>query len=303
MTDPRFVLNLKIKDAVLEPQNRTIMVMGGSDTGKTTLIEDLLELLLPTFRVGVVDADLGQSHVGPPTTIAWGALEKKFEGWENLVVKDFYFVGATSPSGNLLPMITGVKIIYDKARAQVDKILMDTTGMIRGGPARVLKRCMIEIIQPQIILALQRTDELEHILIGFKGMTIPRIYRMKVPVSVRQKNYSERVSYREQRFKAYFESVQRLVLAGDRIGLGGIVSEGYLHHRLICLRDREGGNLALGIIDEVNGKMRSISVYTPLDKEKKIGGVLWGKLRINLEGKEVIEKRLKSIMDWAIISF
>ena len=303
MSDRRFVLNPKIKDAVLESQNRTIMVMGGSDTGKTTLIEDLLELLLPTFRVGVVDADLGQSHVGPPTTIAWGLLEKKFEGWENLVVKDFYFVGATSPSGNLLPMITGVKITYDKARAQVDKILMDTTGMIRGGPARVLKRCMIEIIQPQIILALQRTDELEHILIGFKGMTIPKIYRMKVPVSVRQKNYSERVSYREQRFKAYFESAQSLVLACDRIGLGGIVSEGYLHHRLICLRDREGGNLALGIIDEVDGKMRSISVYTPLDKEKKIGGVLWGKLRINLEGKEVIEKRLKSITDWAIISF
>jgi len=263
------------------------MVMGGSDTGKTTLIEDLLELLLPTFRVGVVDADLGQSHVGPPTTIAWGMVEKKFEGWENLVVKDFYFVGTTSPSGNLLPMITGIKIICDKATTQVDKILLDTTGMIRGGPARVLKRCMIDIIEPQIILALQRTDELEHILIGFKGMTIPKIYRMKVPPGVKQKNYSERVSYREQRFKAYFESAQSLVLAWDRIGLGGIVSEGYLHNRLICLRDTEGRNLALGIVDEVDGRMRSISVYTPLDKEKEIGGILWGKLRINLEGKEV----------------
>lgn len=287
MTDPRFALNLKIKDAVLESQNRTIMVVGGSDTGKTTLIEDLLELLLPTFRVGVVDADLGQSHLGPPTTIAWGLLEKKFEGWENLVVKDFYFVGATSPSGNLLPMITGIKIVYERARPQVDKILLDTTGMIRGGPARVLKRCMTDIIQPRIILALQRTDELEHILIGFRGMTIPKIYRMKVPPGVRQKNYSERVSYREQRFKAYFERAQSLVLAGDRIGLGGIVSEEYLHNRLICLRDTEGGNLALGIVEEVDGRMRSISVYTPLDKEKKIGGILWGKLRINLEGKEV----------------
>jgi polynucleotide 5'-hydroxyl-kinase GRC3/NOL9 len=287
MTDPRFVLNLKIKDAVLEPQNRTIMVMGGSDTGKTTLIEDLLELFLPAFRVGVVDADLGQSHVGPPTTIAWTLLEKKFEGWENLVVKDFYFVGATSPSGNLLPMITGVKIIHDKARPQVDKILVDTTGMIRGEAARVLKRCIIEIIQPQIILALQRTDELEHILVGFKGMTIPRIYRMKVPPDVRQKDYSERVSYREQRFKTYFKNVQSLVLACDRIGLGGIVSDLYLHNRLICLRDREGKNLALGIVAHVDGRMRSISVYTPLDKEKEIGGILWGKLRINLEGKEV----------------
>jgi len=287
MTDPGFVLNPKIKDAVLESQNRTIMVMGGSDTGKTTLIEDLLELLLPTFRVGVVDADLGQSHVGPPTTIAWGIVEKKFQGWENLVVKDFYFVGATSPSGHLLPMITGIKIVYERATTWVDKVLLDTTGMIREGPARVLKRCMIDIIEPQIILALQRTDELEHILIGFRGITIPKIYRMKVPPGVRQKNYSERVSYREQRFKAYFESAQSLVLAWDRIGLGGIVSEEYLHNRLICLRDTEGRNLALGIVDEVDGRMRSISVYTPLDKEKKIGGILWGELRINLEGKEV----------------
>jgi polynucleotide 5'-hydroxyl-kinase GRC3/NOL9 len=287
MTEPRFILNPKIKEAVLEPQNRIIMVMGGSDTGKTTLIEDLLGLLLGAFRVGVVDADLGQSHVGPPTTIAWGGLEKKFEGWENLEVKDFYFVGATSPSGNLLPTITGVKIIHEKAARQVDKILLDTTGMIRGGPARVLKRCMTEIIQPQIILALQRTDELEHILTCFKGMTIPKIYRMKVPPSVRQKSYYERASYREQRFKAYFESAQSLVLAYDRIGIGGIVSEDYLHNRLICLRNREGKNLALGIVDGVDGRMRSISVYTPLDKEKKIGTVLWGKLRISLEGKEV----------------
>jgi polynucleotide 5'-hydroxyl-kinase GRC3/NOL9 len=287
MADPRFVLNQKIKEAVLEPQNRTIMVMGGSDTGKTTLIEDLLRLLLPAFRVGVVDADLGQSHLGPPTTIAWGLLEKKFEGWENLMVKDFYFVGATSPSGNLLPTLTGVKIIHDKARTQVDKILLDTTGMIRGGPARVLKRCMIDIIHPQIILALQRTDELEHILTGFKGMSIPRIYRMKVPTGVRQKNYSERVSYRQHRLKAYFESAQSLALACDQIGLEGIVSERYLHHRLICLRDTEGKNLALGIVAQVDGRMRSISVYTPLDKKKKIGGILWGKLRINLEGKEV----------------
>ena len=287
MTDPRFILDQKIKDAVLEPRNRTIMVMGGSDTGKTTLIEDLLGLLLPVFRVGIVDADLGQSHLGPPTTIAWGLVEKKFEGWDNLEVEDFYFVGATSPSGNLLPMITGLKIIYDKARPQVDKILVDTTGMIRGGPARALKTCMIEIIQPQIVLVLQRTDELEHILIDFKGMTLPKIYRMKVPPAVRQKNYSERVSYREQRFKAYFKSAQNLVLACDRIGLRGIISDLYLHNRLICLRDREGEGLALGIVDGVDGRMRSISVYTPLDKEKEIGGILWSKLRINLEGKEV----------------
>lgn len=50
------------------------MILGGSDTGKTSLVEYIANLLVSKFKVGIVDCDMGQSHIGPPTTIAWGRV-------------------------------------------------------------------------------------------------------------------------------------------------------------------------------------------------------------------------------------
>lgn len=61
-------------ETICTPENSTIMVLGGADTGKTTLIEYLADLLANKFSVGIVDCDTGQSHIGPPTTIAWGRV-------------------------------------------------------------------------------------------------------------------------------------------------------------------------------------------------------------------------------------
>lgn len=287
MAREKFLLGEKVKEAILESQNKVIMVLGASDTGKTTLIEDLLGFLLEKFTVGVVDADLGQSHIGPPTTIAWAIFQKRFEGWKKAIVKDFYFVGATSPAGYLLPTITGAKLMSDTAGQEAEKVIVDTTGMIGRGAGKILKICKIELIQPHIILALQKEDELEPILRNFARMSIPLIFRLPVPSSVSQKVYEQRVSYRERRFRNYFNRAQKIVLSLDKLGLKNVPSEDYLYHRLVCLKDKERKNLALGIIDEVDEEKRKISVYTSLDKANEIISIIPGKIRMTLEGKEI----------------
>jgi len=45
MLRERFLLEKKVKEAILESQNKVIMVLGASDTGKTTLIEDKEKVL------------------------------------------------------------------------------------------------------------------------------------------------------------------------------------------------------------------------------------------------------------------
>ncbi len=287
MIRERFLLEEKVKEAILESQNKVIMVLGASDTGKTTLIEDLLSLLLEKYTVGVVDADLGQSHIGPPTAIAWAIFQKRFEGWKKAPVKDFYFVGATSPAGCLLPTITGAKLMSDMAGQVTEKVIVDTTGMIGGGAGNILKICKIELIQPQVILALQKEDELEPILGNFARMSTPLIFRLPVPSSVSQKVYEQRTSYRERKFRDYFNPSQKVALSLDKLGLKNIPSEDYLYHRLVCLKNKEGKNLALGIIDEIDEEKRKISVYTPLDKAEEIISIIPGKIRITLEGKEI----------------
>jgi len=287
MTREKFLLEKKVKEAILESQNKVIMVLGASDTGKTTLIEDLLGFLLEKYTVGVVDADLGQSHIGPPTTIAWVIFQKRFESWKKAAVKDFYFVGATSPAGCLLPTITGVKLMSDMAGQVTGKVIVDTTGMVGRGAGKILKICKIELIQPQIILALQKEDELEPILGNFARMSTPLIFRLPVPSFVTQKVYGQRTSYRERKFRDYFNPSQKITLSLDKLGSKNALSEDYLYHRLVCLKNKEGKNLALGIIDEVDEEKRKISVYTPLDKAEEIISIIPGKIRITLEGKEI----------------
>jgi len=48
----------------------TVALIGGLDSGKTTLAKELLKTAISRGRSGAfVDADVGQKTVGPPTTI------------------------------------------------------------------------------------------------------------------------------------------------------------------------------------------------------------------------------------------
>ncbi len=52
-----------------------VMLLGASDSGKTTLGRILAEKLTAAGRtVGLVDGDVGQSSIGPPTTVGLAIL-------------------------------------------------------------------------------------------------------------------------------------------------------------------------------------------------------------------------------------
>jgi len=283
----KFSLDGKITEALLNPRNKMIMVIGGPDTGKTTLTEELVGLSFNRFTVGVVDADIGQSHIGPPTTIGWACFEDKFDGWEGVRCEDMYFVGTTSPFGNLLPVVTGTQIICDIARQKVDKVIIDTTGMIKGGAGKILKICKIEVIKPDVILALEREDELSPILYAFRGMKIPVIFRISVSSRVSQKTYLNRVSYRRGKFREYFKDARRIALSLNKMGIRDIRPKEPLYNRLVSLRSEEGRDLALGIIETIDEEEETLFIYTPLAPSRQIAGVVLGGLRLSLEGKEL----------------
>jgi len=284
----RFSLSESIEEAILETKNKLIVVIGASDSGKTTLVEDILELSLKRFKVGIVDMDLGQSHLGPPTTIAWGLVEKKFEGWDKVKVEGFYFVGNTSPIGNLLPTITGARLICDKALKRADKVIVDTTGLIREGVGKALKLSIVDIIRPQLLLALQKKDELEHILIPLKGMLTPKIFKIPVPSEINPKNYLIRRSYREKKFKDYFKDACLREISLEKVGTSASLTQPFINH-LVSLRDKQGKDVALGIIEKLNSKRQRIYIYTPLKKEQigTIVHITLGKIKITREGKQL----------------
>src|SRR2546423_12709494 len=86
----------------------TVMLIGGLDSGKSTLARALLGAALGSGRRSAyLDADLGQKCVGPPGTIGLRLLMSADDlGRGRLIRADaLSFVGATSPQGHLLPVV------------------------------------------------------------------------------------------------------------------------------------------------------------------------------------------------------
>jgi polynucleotide 5'-hydroxyl-kinase GRC3/NOL9 len=276
-----------VHEAIVDPRNKLIMVMGGSDTGKTTLVESIVNLLSEQAGVGIVDLDMGQSHIGPPTTIAWGKTARGFQDWEGIGVEEFYFTGSLTPMGNLLPSVAGAKLMTEKALSCCGKVVVDTTGLIAEPAGRVLKQYKIDALSPDIVLALEYSRELGPILDAFKFHKHPKVYRLQAPDQVTAKSWATRNRYRLGKMEHYFRHAFTREVSLEEVGirftrgpsgLGRID----LKNRVVSFRDKDNKDIALGIVKGIELKDNLLSVLTPLGSEKKVSAIVIGSTEIDL---------------------
>ncbi len=287
MTIEDFIKDSSAIEALSDTGNRLIMVMGGSDTGKTTLIEVLSNFLSAKTKVGIVDLDMGQSHIGPPTAIAWGKVTGGFRDWNDIVVEDFYFTGTVTPFGSLVPSVVGAKLMTDRALSSVRKVIVDTTGLIAEPAGRVLKQNKIDIISPDIVLALERSEELGHILNAFTFNKIPRIFRLSVPLQIKTKSVAKRTEYRFRRIKDYFAHSEVIEVPIAEVGIRFTKEPLHftlsgLRNRMVSFRDKGNRDLALGFITGIKSKENYFLIRTPADKAGKFSSVVIGKAEIDM---------------------
>ncbi len=200
---------------------RVTVVIGETDTGKTSFTAYLAATLLEAgLSVGVVDADLGQSAIGPPTTVGLGRLRLPFARLADAEVVGLYFVGATSPQGHLLPTVLGTRLMVDKARRLgFDRVLVDTSGLVQGEVGRVLKQHKIDLVDPDLVLCLQRQGECEHILRPYHAGPRPAILRLASSGATRRRSPEERRQHRERSLQAYFAGARPVTLDLGRVVL------------------------------------------------------------------------------------
>src|SRR3990172_4611806 len=207
-------------EAVQQALNaKVILIIGETDTGKTSFTTFLANRLVERgLRVGVVDADLGQSDIGPPTTVGLGVLTQPVERLGEAEVIGLHFVGSASPQGHLLPTVIGTKKMVEKAlRLGLDKVLVDTSGLIQGELGRALKQAKIDLVDPDLLLCLERHGECEHILRPYSGGSRPTIVRLAPAPAVKKRSQEERRLHRERTLQAYFHGARTLYLALTRV--------------------------------------------------------------------------------------
>lgn len=280
-----------VDEVVQDDDARTIMVIGGSDTGKTTVVKELSRSCALKEKTAVVDVDPGQSNIGPPTTVAWAKIEEKFDNCDQLKAQHFYFVGDTSPRGNLLPLTVGARVMWNRAHSVCHRIVVDTTGLVKGGIGKVLKLHLIDLLSPELIVAIYKKDELEHILTPLSKVKTPTVFKMPASGKVSSKNFSERRLHRELKFKQYFREAREIEFSKKDVGLN--ISGKKLNSLVVSLRDEKNKDCALGIIKGEDKRRTVITIYSPLSNPERVKRVVPGKIKLTREGVQITTHRFR----------
>ena len=186
-------------------QGGTLLLLGAVDSGKSTLAAILAAGAWEAGRVtAVVDADVGQASIGPPTCVSLGWVRSEIERLEELDLEALDFVGSPSPMGHLLQCATSAAAMVAAARrAGAETIVVDTTGLIAGSAGRALKSAKTRLVEAEVLVALQAEEEVEHLVAPYRHRSRPRVLRLSQSRKVKQRGREERTARRQARLGAY----------------------------------------------------------------------------------------------------
>lgn len=268
---------------------RGIYVLGAADTGKSTLCRYLVDSLARTAPAGLLDADPGQSSLGPPTTLGL-AFAPELDAPAAL-----RFVGSTTPMGHLLQALVGAKRLAEHAAAEgAGWLVIDPPGMVTGETAREFQHQMIDVLGPSWLVvvrdrtATSATPEeaaaIERIVSVFTARQRPKVYRMPVAEAVVPRRAPQRAAYRQARFATYFAAATTRELDLGGRGLHGHLPPGAdpadAVGRLAALCDRAGWVVVLGVIEAVDWSAGRLRLHAPPFDEKAVASVEFGSHRM-----------------------
>lgn len=274
-----------------ESLDGTIMVIGESDTGKTTFARYLfLQLCRCHSRVAFLDCDVGQSTLGLPTTMNLALSGSQPSLFPPTGETLSYFVGSTSPRGHMLPTVIGAYRLQRKAQELgAEAIVVDTTGLVsREAGGGALKQWKIELLEPSALVGLARGPELEHILWSWRWDKRVRVYDLPVSEYVVEKARARRITNREEKFLRYFQTAHTLTVPFRQVVVFGI--EMMAGGRLLAFQDDQGFAVALGVANAYERRGQELVATTPLSSLEGVSNVRFGSLKLDPTTGQELEK-------------
>ncbi len=269
----------------------------------------------------MVDADIGQASIGPPTCVSLGMVEGEIRGCEDIPLAALDFVGSPSPKGHLLQCATGAAVMTAAARAAgAETVVVDTTGLIAGSAGRGLKSAKVRLTGADVVIALQRDEEAEHLLAAYARRRRLAAYlagghTMEVswedlplentalgagePAPGHVRAHAEEMLGCEV-VHAEWGGEGLFVVVSGRLDSSALraLGEGFegravacevsaLENRLAGLLGEQGETLGLGIVERVDFAARRLHIYTPLKEVSRARGVRMGAIQVARDGTQL----------------
>jgi polynucleotide 5'-hydroxyl-kinase GRC3/NOL9 len=284
-------MTLELEDAyerLLEDPG-VVLLLGEIDTGKTTFAIELVRRATAAgIPAALVDADVGQSVVGPPTTVGLKLCTGMSEfNLATLRGSDaLSFVGSISPRGYMLALVTGAaKLVLAAKEAGCWLIVIDTTGLVSGIAGQTLKFFKMNLIGPDAVVAFERGGELE-LLVGIaQRFTQAEIVEVRVGPEVVTQTVDARASFREEQIAAYFGAGVSRWRVKPTVFMPTLPPDfnlGLLDSLLVGMEDGTGICVGIGVLeyDEAEDILRMVSPIT-----EGVRGLRLGSIRIDVTGR------------------
>lgn len=258
---------------------RVTLVLGATDAGKTTLVTRLASALAGAgHAVAVVDADLGQSDVGPPTTVGLGRVRRPIDRLDEADLVALEFLGVTSPSRCLRGTAEATaRLVRHALELGCDRVLVDTSGLVAGPLGLALKRQKIDRVAPDVLVVLQRAGECEPVLRAAAGVPGRVTIRLAAVTPARRSTATRRQA-RRRALQAHLAGAAPVTLDLARVAVRPVPAArglGLAAGVLVALEGRDGRTLGLGWVLGTDTAAARLVVNTPVDAAR-IAAVAFG---------------------------
>ncbi|MCS7097970.1 MAG: Clp1/GlmU family protein [Candidatus Methanomethyliaceae archaeon] len=240
-----------IEEVLKHPPPIKVVVIGDVDSGKTTFSVYLSNIAHNRgFKVAIIDADPGQAEISLPNTIGYGLFKNGVISMDKIQLEEGFFIGSTTPSDAPIRMMIGTRKLMDKALLQkADIVVVNTCGWISGYRAREYKCALIQILSPNFLIAIQKENELEHIIRCCEPYG--KILRITPSSASRVRSREERKNKREDAYSKYFANSRERIFDLNKV-------------RIICNCYTYGRELPNSLIESLNKELSLSIIYGEL---------------------------------------
>lgn len=241
----------------------TVMIIGPSDVGKSALCTYLMnELIKRRCTVRVLDADIGQADIGPPTTIASSTPTLPRPTLSHLEPDRMFFVGHNTPSFVQSQVLKGIKRMLSSGCTGVTVI--NTDGWVRDSAAIIYKNSVISAVKPDMLVGIGPRNSLNPIVQSTKTHSI----LVESSRAVLPRTRSERKQIRKSGYQRFLMNgtLHTFKLDNTKLRLRESIREAFskgnldLTNVVLGLLDDKGFMDQMGILEKMTSSY--LTVYT-----------------------------------------
>lgn len=276
-------------EAVLALQKRpvVVLVVGKADSGKSSFCTYIVNKLVEgKCKVAILDGNIGQSDIGPSTTVGYAVTSKHVTELYSLRLANAVFVGVTSPVAAIAKTLEGyTAMLKETLQRQVDYVVVNTDGLVSGDIGVRYKTSLIEELKPDIVVAVPVADELAPLIASLDTAVIV----VEPSLALCPRSPEKRKSLREMSYTRYLKDskLQCYPMSQLTVEPRNAVPKNLEPQKsiLVGLYGSDSKFLGIGVLREFNPVRKVLKVQTAVAAKPK--RLVIGKVRVNEKYQEI----------------